>query len=54
MTIAQDIAAQDLDALKSESELSESTAEEIQWPPGNLESKEPPLESELHLRQILE
>ena len=38
----------DLEALPSEPEF-----EEIEYPPGDLESQEPPLESELHLRQIL-
>lgn len=40
--------AEDLKTLPSQSEL-----EEIEFPPGYLESKEPPLETELHLRQIL-
>ena len=40
--------AKDLEALQSEPEF-----EEIEYPPGDLESQEPPLESELHLRQIL-
>ncbi|MGB3404428.1 MAG: Uma2 family endonuclease [Microcoleaceae cyanobacterium] len=39
---------QDLDILPSQTEL-----EEIQYPSGNLESKEPPLESYLHLQQLL-
>jgi Uma2 family endonuclease len=38
----------DLDILQPQTEL-----EEIESPPGDLESKEPPLESELHLRQLL-
>jgi Uma2 family endonuclease len=40
--------AQDLDTLQSEPQF-----EDIEYPPGDLESQEPPLESELHLRQIL-
>ncbi|WP_413167365.1 Uma2 family endonuclease [Capilliphycus salinus ALCB114379] len=40
--------AKDLETLQSEPEF-----EEIECPPGDLESQEPPLESELHLRQIL-
>ncbi|NJO48029.1 MAG: Uma2 family endonuclease [Oscillatoriales cyanobacterium RM1_1_9] len=44
MAIAQDV----LETLKSEPEL-----EEIQWPPGDLESQEPPLESYLHLQQLI-
>ncbi|MDY7022563.1 MAG: Uma2 family endonuclease [Cyanobacteriota bacterium] len=40
--------AQDLETLQSETEI-----DEIEFPPGDLESKEPPLETELHLRQIL-
>ncbi|MEB3282496.1 MAG: Uma2 family endonuclease [Lyngbya sp.] len=40
--------AQDLETLQPQTEL-----EDIEFPPGDLESKEPPLESELHLRQIL-
>ena len=40
--------AKDLETLQTQTEL-----EEIEFPPGDLESKEPPLESELHLRQIL-
>ncbi|KKD38290.1 Uma2 family endonuclease [Limnoraphis robusta] len=40
--------AQDLETLQTETEL-----EDIEFPLGDLESKEPPLESELHLRQIL-
>ncbi|MEL7039299.1 MAG: hypothetical protein AAFO04_27355 [Cyanobacteria bacterium J06592_8] len=31
----------------------EPEVEKIKYPPGNLDSQEPPLESELHLRQIL-
>lgn len=38
--------ARDLDILNIQ-------PEEIQFPPGDLDSDEPPLESELHLRQIL-
>jgi Uma2 family endonuclease len=34
-------------------ELIQSEFEGIEYPPGDLESQEPPLESELHLRQIL-
>jgi Uma2 family endonuclease len=34
-------------------ELIQSEFEAIEYPPGDLESQEPPLESELHLRQIL-
>ena len=41
MTITQDVKS------------SEVGFEEIEYPPGNLESKEPPLETELHLRQIV-
>ncbi len=40
--------AEDLEIIPPQSEL-----EEIEFPPGDLESKEPPLETELHLRQIL-
>ena len=40
--------AKDLDVLQPQTEL-----EDIEFPPGDLESKEPPLETELHLRQIL-
>ncbi|MEB3278167.1 MAG: Uma2 family endonuclease [Lyngbya sp.] len=40
--------AKNLEILQSEPEF-----QEIEYPPGNLESQEPPLESELHLRQIL-
>ncbi|KKD38289.1 Uma2 family endonuclease [Limnoraphis robusta] len=40
--------AQDLEVLQTEIEL-----EEIEFPPGDLESKEPPLESYLHLQQLL-
>jgi Uma2 family endonuclease len=40
--------SQDLETLKIDSEF-----EEIKIPPGDLESQEPPLESELHLRQLL-
>ncbi|MEB3282808.1 MAG: Uma2 family endonuclease [Lyngbya sp.] len=40
--------AQNLETLQSEPEF-----EDIECPPGDLESQEPPLESELHLRQIL-
>ncbi|MFZ1025584.1 MAG: Uma2 family endonuclease [Limnoraphis robusta] len=40
--------AQDLETLQPQSEL-----EDVEFPLGDLESKEPPLESELHLRQIL-
>ncbi|ERT04169.1 restriction endonuclease family protein [Lyngbya aestuarii BL J] len=40
--------AQDLETLQNEIEF-----EDIECPPGDLESQEPPLESELHLRQIL-
>jgi Uma2 family endonuclease len=39
---------QDLETLQLDSEF-----EEIEIPPGDLESQEPPLESELHLRQLL-
>ncbi|MGC9524627.1 MAG: Uma2 family endonuclease [Limnospira sp.] len=39
---------QDLEALQTESEW-----EEIEFPPGDLESEEPPLESYLHLQQII-
>lgn len=39
---------QDLDILQSQTQF-----EEIQSPSGNLESKEPPLESYLHLQQLL-
>ncbi|MEL7037637.1 MAG: Uma2 family endonuclease [Cyanobacteria bacterium J06592_8] len=38
----------DLETLQTEPEV-----QKIKYPPGNLESQEPPLESELHLRQIL-
>jgi Uma2 family endonuclease len=34
-------------------EIFNTQPEEIQFPPGDLDSDEPPLESELHLRQIL-
>ncbi len=40
--------AQDLETLQPQSEL-----EDVEFPLGDLESKEPPLETELHLRQIL-
>ncbi|MEA5497563.1 Uma2 family endonuclease [Limnoraphis robusta Tam1] len=40
--------AQDLEVLQTETEL-----ENIEFPPGDLESKEPPLESYLHLQQLL-
>ncbi|WP_413164292.1 Uma2 family endonuclease [Capilliphycus salinus ALCB114379] len=40
--------AKNLEILQSEPEF-----QEIEYPPGDLESQEPPLESELHLRQIL-
>ena len=40
--------AKDLEALQSEPEF-----EEIEYPPGDLESQEPPLESYLHLQQLL-
>ena len=40
--------AKDLEALQSQSEF-----EEIEYPPGDLESQEPPLESYLHLQQLL-
>ncbi|MEB3882194.1 Uma2 family endonuclease [Lyngbya sp. CCY1209] len=40
--------SQDLETLKTESEW-----EEIEFPPGDLESEEPPLESYLHLQQII-
>ncbi|MDY7022564.1 MAG: Uma2 family endonuclease [Cyanobacteria bacterium J06592_8] len=40
--------AKDLETLQPENQL-----EEIEYPPTDLESKEPPLETELHLRQIL-
>jgi Uma2 family endonuclease len=43
MTITQNI-----ETLQTESEF-----EDIEIPPGDLESQEPPLESELHLRQLL-
>ncbi len=40
--------AKDLENLQSETEL-----KEIEFPPGDLESQEPPLESYLHLQQLL-
>ena len=40
--------AENLEVLQPQSEL-----EEIEFPPGDLESKEPPLESYLHLQQLL-
>ncbi|MEA5497562.1 Uma2 family endonuclease [Limnoraphis robusta Tam1] len=40
--------AQDLETLQTQTEL-----EDIEFPPGDLESKEPPLESYLHLQQLL-
>ncbi|MEA5497561.1 Uma2 family endonuclease [Limnoraphis robusta Tam1] len=40
--------AQDLETLQPQSEL-----EDVEFPPGDLESKEPPLESYLHLQQLL-
>ncbi len=40
--------AKDLETLQAEAEF-----EEIEFPPGDLESKEPPLESYLHLQQLL-
>ncbi|ERT08738.1 restriction endonuclease family protein [Lyngbya aestuarii BL J] len=40
--------AKDLETLQPENQL-----EEIEYPPTNLESKEPPLESYLHLQQLL-
>ena len=40
--------AEDLEVLQPQPEL-----EEIEFPPGDLESKEPPLESYLHLQQLL-
>ncbi|MEA5519411.1 Uma2 family endonuclease [Limnoraphis robusta] len=40
--------AQDLETLQTEPKF-----EDIEYPSGDLESQEPPLESELHLRQIL-
>ncbi|MEB3278168.1 MAG: Uma2 family endonuclease [Lyngbya sp.] len=40
--------AKNLERLQSEPEF-----EEIEYPPGNLESQEPPLESYLHLQQLL-
>jgi Uma2 family endonuclease len=40
--------AQDLETLQNETEF-----EDIEFPPGDLESEEPPLESYLHLQQLL-
>lgn len=40
--------AKDLETLQAKTEF-----EEIEFPPGDLESKEPPLESYLHLQQLL-
>ncbi|WP_413168324.1 Uma2 family endonuclease [Capilliphycus salinus ALCB114379] len=40
--------AKDLETLQPENQL-----EEIEYPPGDLDSKEPPLESYLHLQQLL-
>ncbi len=40
-------------SVAKDSELIESTAEDVIFPPGEIYSDEPPLETELHLRQII-